>query len=416
METSSSTDMGVYPDPMIERAENLELFTAYLMGEMRADEQTRLEEVLFADDQYYELLLATEDDLRYDYAQGVLDPLRRERFERRIAASPADREKLAFAGALVSALSAPPVAPRQEQTFQFVEEPAPLIVTTPAHAGAWDQQAGVTTVVTRSTGWRPSIPESWWRLRAAEGLSRIAKLVPQLVIEEVEELEPGAGTEPESVEVTSWRPVSRWRQLVRIGLTFVGTFLLASLGIIIVQTLRYQTQVRELKRELSLQKNFRSQTEQEKTRAMELARDLEIERSRRLMLEEEKTRRSRPVGEPTDAVPAAASFIVSPGLTRDSGKKPLIQLGDAERVKLQLNLKRPGDYQSYEALLKTAGGKLVWGQAGLRPSEFGPIKVLALTLLSRVIPPGDYRVEVKGLAPGGLAEQVDDYYFSVADR
>jgi len=105
-------------------------------------------------------------------------------------------------------------------------------------------------------------------------------------------------------------------------------------------------------------------------------------------------------------------------MNRDSGamKKPLIQTGDAERVRLQLNLKRAGDYQSYEAHLKTSEGTLVWGQAGLRPSRFGPIQVIAVTLLARLVPPGDYHVELKGLAPGRIAEQVDDYYFSVASR
>jgi len=223
--------------------------------------------------------------------------------------------------------------------------------------------------------------------------------------------------EPESL-VANWRGISAWDRLARLGLALVALVLIVSVVVIVVQTIRYQSQVRDLRRELSLQNGFRAQTEEEKRKARELALDLEVERSRRLMLEEEASRHPKQASEKVDPPPPAASFILSAGLNRDSGplKKPLIQTGDAERVRLQLNLKRAGDYQTYQANLRTADGKLVWGQAGLRPSRFGPIQVIAVTLLARLVPPGDYHVELKGLAPGGMAEAVDDYYFSVAAR
>jgi len=211
--------------------------------------------------------------------------------------------------------------------------------------------------------------------------------------------------------------VAFWDRVARLVLAGVGVCLVVGVVLLIAQTIRYQNQARELRRELGMQKGSWSQTEQEKSRATELQQELEVERSRRLMLEEEATKRNKQIGQKPDP-PAAASFILSPGLNRDSGptKKPNIQPGDADRVRLQLNLKRPGDFQSYQALLKTAEGRLLWGQSGLRPNHFGSIQVLALTLLSRVIPPGEYHVEVKGLATGRAAELVDDYYFSVAQR
>jgi hypothetical protein len=204
---------------------------------------------------------------------------------------------------------------------------------------------------------------------------------------------------------------------MRVVFAVVGIILILGVAAVITQTIRYQSQVRELRRELGRERGSWSQTEQEKARATDLQRELEVERSRRLMLEEEATKRNKQMGQKPEP-PPAASFILSPGLNRDSGpmKKPLIQPGEADRIRLQLNLKRPGDFQSYQAFLKSGEGTLIWGQSGLRPSRFGNIQVLALTLLSRLIPPGDYHVELKGLATGRIAELVDDYYFSVAQR
>src|SRR5215471_13613128 len=91
---------------MIEHPQTEELFSMYLLGELPEDDLARLEELLFADDGYYDQLLIAEDELRYDYAQGLLDPERRERFEKRLAAFPGDRQALAFAVAFVSELSA----------------------------------------------------------------------------------------------------------------------------------------------------------------------------------------------------------------------------------------------------------------------------------------------------------------------
>src|SRR5262245_7301518 len=104
---------------MNDRPQSEELFSMYLLGELPEDDLLRLEELLFADDAYYEQLLIVEDELRYDYAHGLLDPQRRERFEKRLAASPDGRQTLAFAAAFgfalsaVSALSEPDLEPAQ---------------------------------------------------------------------------------------------------------------------------------------------------------------------------------------------------------------------------------------------------------------------------------------------------------------
>src|ERR1051325_4190989 len=78
-----------------------QLMVQYLLGELPEAEQLRLEEQYFTDDEAYQQLLALEDELRYDYAQGALAPLQRERFEKRFLTFPAERQRVELAGAIM---------------------------------------------------------------------------------------------------------------------------------------------------------------------------------------------------------------------------------------------------------------------------------------------------------------------------
>jgi anti-sigma factor RsiW len=381
-----------------------EVFSMYLLGELPEDDLARLEELLFSDDAYYEQLMMVEDELRYDYAQGLLDPDRRERFEKRLGASTGNRKTLEFAAAFGSALSLSAAESAPAQTAPELAEVTPVLLGIQRQStfSARHLLSQTTRAITR---FRPG------SLRLPH-----IKLFEQPLPAHIAEIAFNSDAVHASAETRQPR-AAFWDRVARIIFAGVGIGLLVAVAILIIQTMRYQNQARELRRQLGMQKSSWSQTEQEKSRATELQQELEVERSRRLMLEEQATKRNKQMGEKPDP-PAAASFVISPGMNRDSGpmKKPQIQLGDADRVRLQLNLKAPGDFQSYQAFLKSAEGRLIWGQAGLRPSRFGNIQVLPLTLLSRVIPTGDYHVEVKGLATGRPAELVDDYYFSVAPR
>jgi hypothetical protein len=74
----------------------------YLLGELAEEEQVQLEEQFFADEEIYQQLLAVEDELKYEYAQGGLTPQRRQSFEKRFLATDADRQKVALAGAILA--------------------------------------------------------------------------------------------------------------------------------------------------------------------------------------------------------------------------------------------------------------------------------------------------------------------------
>src|SRR5262249_31340833 len=135
---------------MMQKPESEELFKMYLLGELPEDDGTRLEEILFANEDYYEQLLAAEDELRYDYGDGLLEPGRRERFEKRFVTSPGDREMLEFASALVSTLRAAAVEPKPV-TVEFTAPTTSPLETGEHQVGKWDRLPGATDLVTQST-------------------------------------------------------------------------------------------------------------------------------------------------------------------------------------------------------------------------------------------------------------------------
>ena len=77
------------------------LMIRYLLGDVSEDEQLRLEEQFFTDEDSYQQLTALEDELRYDYAQGNLTPRERQLFEKRFLTTPADRKKVDLAKAVL---------------------------------------------------------------------------------------------------------------------------------------------------------------------------------------------------------------------------------------------------------------------------------------------------------------------------
>jgi hypothetical protein len=87
---------------MKQKADNEDLMVNYLLGELSEDEQLRLEELFFTDDEYYQQLLALEDELIYDYAAGGLAPELRPKFERRFLNSPEARQKAELAKAALA--------------------------------------------------------------------------------------------------------------------------------------------------------------------------------------------------------------------------------------------------------------------------------------------------------------------------
>lgn len=85
--------------------------TRYLLGQLSEQEQLRMEEEFFTNEETMAQLLVVEDDLIDDYARGTLSTAERERFERFFLASPQRQQRVAFATAVA-------------QNFAVTDEPA----------------------------------------------------------------------------------------------------------------------------------------------------------------------------------------------------------------------------------------------------------------------------------------------------
>ncbi len=102
----------------------------YLLGDLGEDEQVRLEEQFFTNEDAYQQLQALEDELRYDYAQGALSPRDRELFEKRFLTTPAERDRVALAKSILhrsfeqAAQLQPEAAPKQAWWRQLFALPS----------------------------------------------------------------------------------------------------------------------------------------------------------------------------------------------------------------------------------------------------------------------------------------------------
>jgi hypothetical protein len=90
---------------MKEEADNEKLLIRYLLGDLPEEQKLQVEGMYLRDDQHYERLLAIEDELFYDYAQGKLSPGERKQFEERFLASRRNSKRAMLASALIRKMS-----------------------------------------------------------------------------------------------------------------------------------------------------------------------------------------------------------------------------------------------------------------------------------------------------------------------
>jgi hypothetical protein len=90
---------------MRDEVDNEKLLVRYLLRSLPEEEQLEVEGMFLSNDQYYERLLALENELFYDYAQGKLSPGERHQFEKHFLTSERNRRKATFASALAQKMS-----------------------------------------------------------------------------------------------------------------------------------------------------------------------------------------------------------------------------------------------------------------------------------------------------------------------
>src|SRR5437773_5424980 len=92
----------------------------YLLGEISDEERDQIERRYLANKDFFDQLLAVEDDLVDEYVRGELSVSEREQFERKLLATPGQREKLRQARCLLESIR----AHRMEQTRAKKRQPA----------------------------------------------------------------------------------------------------------------------------------------------------------------------------------------------------------------------------------------------------------------------------------------------------
>ncbi|MGA9767405.1 MAG: hypothetical protein WBV94_00075 [Blastocatellia bacterium] len=119
---------------------------------------------------------------------------------------------------------------------------------------------------------------------------------------------------------------------------------------------------------------------------------------------------------PEKQLPKIASFVLTAGFTRGTGKVNSITIPkDSETVKLESYF-RQGDYKNYRAVLRTSEGAEVWSQAKPRIQSKGPVKVMVLSLPAVLFNSGEYILTISGVSSSEENEIIDEYSFKVLRR
>ncbi len=95
-----------------------QLLLNYLLGDLPDEERERVEERMFADDEFYEQIEAMKAELADDYARGELSSRERARYESRFLTSTNGRERLAFARAMARAFDEAPATASEKRLWR----------------------------------------------------------------------------------------------------------------------------------------------------------------------------------------------------------------------------------------------------------------------------------------------------------
>jgi anti-sigma factor RsiW len=131
-----------------------------------------------------------------------------------------------------------------------------------------------------------------------------------------------------------------------------------------------------------------------------------------------ETARTDPPSEPLQVSPpkqlAIATFVLAPGLTRESGEsRTFVVPAGTQLVRLQLSLERGDEYPAYRAELRTASGDSVWRSGTVRPVT-GPAGLsVVLDVSPDLLQSGKHELTLAGVNKE-VVEAVGYYYFVVS--
>jgi len=339
------------------------LMVRYLLGQLPPEDQVRLEERAFTDQDYMQNFLAVERDLIDEYARGELTGAERRQFETHFLVSPGRRQRLRFSKAL--AQIAPESAAAAETSRRTV---------LPSHAN-W---------------WAPLL--TWLRCRNPALVYSLAAL---LLVAVIAGLWLITGNTRRDTQVAQGNAAERGRGEAGASVS-TGT---GERG-------RNAEEKPTPQDGEGMESRQPAEQQQQIERNAVGARQPQSGREGRARAHKES---------PAPSQPVIASLILPPGTSRSSDNLPqLIIPRRARLAQLQVGLMPEDLFEVYHAKVRTAGGAEIWGRKNIRArATRGAGRALTLLLPADLLAAGRYELVLKGVTTQGKVEDVNYYNFSV---
>ena len=119
-----------------------------------------------------------------------------------------------------------------------------------------------------------------------------------------------------------------------------------------------------------------------------------------------------PVGPPPAPV---ATLVLIPNAARTSGDLPAVVVDAGAELRLQLELEA-ADYPSYRVTVRTADGREIWRQDGLKVTRSPSGPSILSTVPAGRLADDDYTVRVAGVTAAGGVDEVSGYTFRAQGR
>ncbi len=108
------------------------------------------------------------------------------------------------------------------------------------------------------------------------------------------------------------------------------------------------------------------------------------------------------------------AFLLTPGVRRGAETTNRVALhGNTDLVRLDLELERGDENQTYAATIATQNGRVIWREEPLASEPRGSGFITAVWVPDRVLRPGTYELTLSTTSPGGNRE-LNYYNFTVA--
>jgi hypothetical protein len=112
--------------------------------------------------------------------------------------------------------------------------------------------------------------------------------------------------------------------------------------------------------------------------------------------------------------PVIATFVLTPGLTRNARGPTRVDLPpQATAIRFQLNLDFDGGYSSLNADLRTSAGASVWTERGLSSEKTADGSLVIVTIPATSLANGEYELLLQGVRTGNSLEDAASYHFTI---